>query len=58
MQYSIFKSIKTQQSMKFLLIKHLLAGYIHHLKSFKARKIFIFHHFTFYEQLKLHAQFS
>ena len=25
-------------------------------ESFKARKIFIFQHFTFYEQLKFHAQ--
>ena len=27
-------------------------------KSLKARKIFIFQHFRFYEQLKLHAQLS
>ena len=27
-------------------------------ESFKARKIIIFHHFTSYEQLKFHAQFS
>ena len=27
-------------------------------ESFKARTIFIYHHFTFYEQLKFHAQFS
>ena len=25
---------------------------------FQARKIFIFHHFTFYEQLQAHAQLS
>ena len=28
------------------------------LESFKVRKIFIFHHFTFNEQLKFHAQLS
>ena len=27
-------------------------------ESFKARKIVIFRHFTFYEQLKFHAQLS
>ena len=27
-------------------------------ESFKAREIFIFHHFTFYERLKFHAQLS
>ena len=27
-------------------------------ESFKARKIFIFQHFTFYEQLNFHAQLS
>ena len=27
-------------------------------ENFKARKIFIFQHFTFYEQLKFHAQLS
>ena len=27
-------------------------------EGFKARKIVIFHHFTFYEHLKFHAQLS
>ena len=27
-------------------------------ESFKVRNVFIFHHFTFYEQLKFHAQLS
>ena len=26
--------------------------------SLKAREVFIFHHFSFYEQLKFHAQLS
>ena len=27
-------------------------------EGFKARKVVIFHHFTFYEDLKFHAQLS
>ena len=28
------------------------------IESFRARKVFIYQHFSFYEQLKFHAQLS
>ena len=55
-------------SMKFILLMHVnvkLSTIVDIIcminttsKSFKTRKIFIFHHFTFHERLKFHAQLS
>ena len=59
----------TQLSMKFILLINVkmptIVGILTFIsminaasESFKARKGFIFHHFTFFEQLKFHAQLS
>ena len=60
-------SCSTQLSTKFILLINVkmptIVGILTFIsrinttsESFKARKIFISHHFTFYEQLKFHAQ--
>ena len=61
-------SCSTQLSTKFNLLinaKMPIVGILTFIsrinttsESYKARKIFFFHHFTFYEQLKCHAQLS
>ena len=48
-------SCSTQLSKKCILLINVKMPTS---ESFKARKIFIFHFFTFYEQLKFHAQLS
>ena len=59
----------TQLSMKIILLINVkmptIVGILTFIsmtnaasESFKARKGFIFHHFTFYEPLKFHAQLS
>ena len=45
-------SYSTQLSMKFILLIHLLTGYI--LKP--PKKMYIFQHFSFYGYLKFHGQ--
>ena len=62
-------SCLTQLSIKFILLINIkitkIVGILKFIsrintaaESFKARKIFFFHHFTFHEQLKVHAQLS
>ena len=62
-------SYSTQLSTKFILLINVkmptIVGILTFIsrintasESFKARKIFIFQHFTFYEQLKFHVQLS
>ena len=59
----------TQPSTKFILLINVkmatIVGILTFIsrintasESFKARKIFTFQYFTFYEQLKFHAQLS
>ena len=62
-------SYSTQLSMKFILLINVkmptIVGILTFIsminttsKSLKARKVFILQHFSFYEHLKFHAQFS
>ena len=61
-------SCSTQLSIKFILLINVkitkIVGILRFIRintaaeSLKARKIFFFHHFTFHEQSKVHAQLS
>ena len=60
-------SCSTQLSMKFIVLINvkmptIVLSFMSKSNAtseiFNARKIFIFHHFIFYEQLKFHAQLS
>ena len=52
-------SCSTQLSMKFIMLINVKMRIINTTSEhLKARKIFIFKHFRFYEHLKLHAQLS
>ena len=62
-------SCATQLSLNFILLTSVqiptIVGILTFVsrkdtasESFRARKIIIFHHFSFYEQLKVHAQLS
>ena len=62
-------SCSTQLSMKFIMLINVkmptIVGILTFIsrinttsESLKARKVFVFRHFKFYEQLKFHAQLS
>ena len=55
----------TQPSMKFILLINIkmpttvgILTFISRINTTERKKIFIFHHFTFYKQLKFHTQLS
>ena len=59
------QGLQTQQSMKFIMLINIkmptifgILTFISIINTTSVRKVFIFQNFSFYEQVKFHAQLS